>query len=158
VLCFTQRRWRWPWRPPGRYNASTRPMVAYSGFTWSHRYTPSGDVPRSVSPWQHGHHNRRQIRYILYNRVANKWINSQTVNGFSYIASTITQPDPFGRGYTRPIGRIHRSHAEWGANGTTMVVMFVDCCVCGVEYFPNYSYCRILRGGSLCSHVTGLSS
>ncbi len=29
-----------------------------------------------------------------------------------------------------------------------MVVMFVDCCVCVLEYFPYYSYCKILRGGS----------
>jgi hypothetical protein len=34
-------------------------------------------------------------------------------------------PNPFGRGYTRPIGRIHRYYAIGGANGTTMVVMFV---------------------------------
>jgi hypothetical protein len=32
-------------------------------------------------------------------------------------------PDPFGRGYARPIGQIHRSHAVCWANGTTMVVM-----------------------------------
>ena len=30
---------------------------------------------------------------------------------YSYIASTTPLPDPFGRGYARPIGRIHRSHA-----------------------------------------------
>jgi hypothetical protein len=125
VLCYTQRRWRWSWRPPGQDGVSTRPMVAYSGFAWSHQYAPSGDMPRSVSPRRHGCHNRHRFHYIVYNRVADKWINSLTVNGFSYIASTTSPPDPFGRGYTRPIGCIHRSHAIWGANGTTMVVMFV---------------------------------
>jgi hypothetical protein len=33
--------------------------------------------------------------------------------------------DPFGRGYPRRIGCIQRYHAVGGANGTTMVVMFV---------------------------------
>jgi hypothetical protein len=32
---------------------------------------------------------------------------------------------PFGRGYPRQIGRIQRYHTVGGANGTTMVVMFV---------------------------------
>ncbi len=56
-LCFvrvlTRRRWRWPWHPLGRYNASTHPMAASSGFAWSHLYSPSGDVPRAVSSWRH---------------------------------------------------------------------------------------------------------
>ena len=116
-----------------RYNArciarwsTSRASLKASGITWSHRYTPLGNVPRIVCPRWHGCRNRHQIRYILYNRVANKWTNSITVNGFSYIAaSTTTPPDPFGRGYGRPIRRIHWSHAVWGANGTTMVVMFV---------------------------------
>ena len=56
-------------------------------------------------------------------------------------------PNPFRRGYPPQIGRIHRSHTVGGANGTTMVVMFVDCCVCGLWYFSYYSYCRILQGG-----------
>jgi hypothetical protein len=34
-------------------------------------------------------------------------------------------PNPFRRGCLRPIGRIQRYHAVGGANGTTMVVMFV---------------------------------
>ncbi len=38
--------------------------------------------------------------------------------------------------------RIHRSHAIGGAHGSTMVVMFVDCCVGGGRYFPYYSYRR----------------
>ncbi len=57
---------RWPWRPPGRYGTSTRPMAASSGFAWSHRYAPSGDMPRAVSPWRHGCRNCRRIRYIVY--------------------------------------------------------------------------------------------
>jgi hypothetical protein len=28
------------------------------------------------------------------------------------------------------------------ANGSAMVVMFVDCCVGGGQYFMYYSYCR----------------
>jgi hypothetical protein len=39
-------------------------------------------------------------------------------------ANTLS-PNPFGRGYPRPIGRRHRYHAIGAANGTTMVVMFV---------------------------------
>ncbi len=48
----------------------------------------------------------------------------------------------FGRGYLRQIWRIHQSHAIGGANGSAMVVMFVDCCVGGGGYFLYYSYCR----------------
>jgi hypothetical protein len=33
--------------------------------------------------------------------------------------------NPFRRGHLRRIGRIQRYHAVGGANGTTMVVMFV---------------------------------
>ncbi len=33
--------------------------------------------------------------------------------------------NPFGRGYPRRIGQIHRYYAVVGANGTTMVMMFV---------------------------------
>jgi hypothetical protein len=54
--------------------------------------------------------------------------------------------NPFERGCPRQIGRIHRSHTVGGANGTTMVVMFVDCCVSGARYFPYYSYCRNSTG------------
>jgi hypothetical protein len=59
---------RRPWRPPGRYGASTRPVAAFRGFAWSHRYDPSGDVPRAVSTSRHGHRNRRRICYILFFR------------------------------------------------------------------------------------------
>ena len=54
--------------------------------------------------------------------------------------------NPFGRGYLRQIRRIHRSHTVGGANGTTMVVMFVDCCVGGGRYFGYYSYGRNFMG------------
>jgi hypothetical protein len=33
--------------------------------------------------------------------------------------------NPFGRGYPRRIGQTHRYYAIVGANGTTMVMMFV---------------------------------
>jgi len=144
------------WRPPGRYGASTRPMVAYSGFAWSHRYAPSGDVARFVSPRRHGCRNRRWIRYIVYNRVANKWINSLTFNGLSYIASTTPPPDPFERGYARLIGRAYpklprRMRGKRHHHGGDVC----DCCVCGVESY--YSYCRILRGFGVFSTATGLA-
>jgi hypothetical protein len=51
-------------------------------------------------------------------------------------------PNPFQRGYHRQIGRIHRSHVVGGANGSAMVVMFVDCCVGGGRYIRYYSYRR----------------
>jgi hypothetical protein len=35
-------------------------------------------------------------------------------------------PNPFRRNFPRPIGRIQRYHTVGGANGTTMVVMFVS--------------------------------
>jgi hypothetical protein len=44
-------------------------------------------------------------------------------------------PDPFGIGYPRPIGSIHSYHAVGGANGTTMVVMFVGLLCWGLRYF-----------------------
>jgi hypothetical protein len=50
--------------------------------------------------------------------------------------------NPFQRGYLHRIGRIHQSHTVGGANGSNMVVMFVDCCVGGGRYFPYYSYRR----------------
>ena len=69
MLCvFTWQRWRWPWRPPGQYGASTqstRPMAASSGFAQSHQYTPSGGVPRVVSSRRNGHCNCRWFCYVL---------------------------------------------------------------------------------------------
>ena len=50
--------------------------------------------------------------------------------------------DPLGRGCLHRIGRIHQSHAVGGANSSTMVVMFVDCCVGGGRYIQYYSYRR----------------
>jgi hypothetical protein len=50
--------------------------------------------------------------------------------------------NPFGRGYWCRIGWIHQSHAIGGANGSAMVVMFVDCCVGDGRYFLDYSYSR----------------
>jgi hypothetical protein len=40
-------------------------------------------------------------------------------------------PSPFQRGYHHQIEWIHRYHIVGGANGSAMVVMFVDCCVSG---------------------------
>jgi hypothetical protein len=50
--------------------------------------------------------------------------------------------NPFRRGYLRWIERIHQSHAIGRANGSAMVVKFVDCCVGGGQYFLYYSYHR----------------
>ena len=50
--------------------------------------------------------------------------------------------NPFGRGYPRRIGCIQRYHAVGGANGTTMVMMFVGYLCLGRQYFPYYSYRR----------------
>jgi hypothetical protein len=66
-------------------------------------------------------------------------------------------PDPFGRGYPRPIGCIHRYHAVGGANGTTMVVMFVIVVFVLLSTFctiPTVESYGILRGFST---ITGLS-
>jgi hypothetical protein len=50
--------------------------------------------------------------------------------------------NPFRRGYLCRIRGIHRFHAIGGANGSAIVVMFVDCCVGGGWYFLHYSYHR----------------
>ena len=46
---------------------------------------------------------------------------------YRYIPNPAYEPsaNPFGRGQLRRIGRIQSYHAVGGANGTTMVVMFV---------------------------------
>jgi hypothetical protein len=49
----------------------------------------------------------------------------QLFNHFTLNQATGLLPNPFRRGYPCPIGRIHRSLAVGGANGSTMVVMFV---------------------------------
>jgi hypothetical protein len=69
------RRRRWPWRPPGQYGASTRPMAAFRGFAWSHWCAPSGDVPSAVLPRRHDHRICRRICYILFFR----WLESKLV-------------------------------------------------------------------------------
>ena len=57
-------------------------------------------------------------------------------------------PDPFGRGYPRPIGHIHRYHVIGEAYSTTMVVMFVGLCS-GVEgLFRTIPTVGIIRRGS----------
>ena len=61
----------------------------------------------------------------------------------------VPSTNPFVRGYLRRIRQYHRSHAVEGANGSTMVVMFVDCCAGGQWYFPYYFYRKNpTRGGS----------
>jgi hypothetical protein len=51
-------------------------------------------------------------------------------------------PNPFRRGCPRPIGCIQRYHAVGGANGTTMVVMFVGGLCRWSTKFLYYSYSR----------------
>jgi hypothetical protein len=70
--------------------ASARPIRREhtpDGSIWWLRMKPPirsmGDVARAVSPRRHGCRNRRRIRYIVYNKVANKSINSLKVNGFN---------------------------------------------------------------------------
>ena len=55
-------------------------------------------------------------------------------------------PNPFRRDCQRQIGRVQRYHTIGGANGTTMVVMFVGQLCSGRQYFPYYSYCRNPKG------------
>ena len=55
---------------------------------------------------------------------------------------TAPSANPFRRGYLRRIGQIHQSHNIGGANGSAMVVMFVDCYVGGGRYFLYNSYLR----------------
>jgi hypothetical protein len=139
-VIWTWRQQRWPWCPLGQYRASTCLMAAPSGFAWNHRYAPLGDVPHAVSSRRHGHRNRRRVCYIILHR-----------SNYTVILTINTKPSlsPFQRGYSPQIGRIHISHVVGGANGTTMVVMFVDCCVgCG-QYFWDYSYSRNPTGWEL---------
>jgi hypothetical protein len=56
--------------------------------------------------------------------------------------------NPFGRGYLGWIRRIHQSHAIGGANGSAMVVMFVDCLLVVDGTFFTIPTIGILRGGS----------
>jgi hypothetical protein len=56
--------------------------------------------------------------------------------------AAVPSTNPFKRGYLHWIGLIHQSHAVGEANSSTMVVMFVDCCVGGGWYVPYYFYSR----------------
>ncbi len=53
-----------PWRPSGRYGASSRPMAASSGFRRSPGHAESGDALRIASMRLHGHRNGPRWRYI----------------------------------------------------------------------------------------------
>jgi len=50
-----------------------------------------------------------------------KWLFYCFIPNPAYVPSA----NPLGRGHPRRIGRIQSYHAVGGANGTTMVVMFV---------------------------------
>ena len=91
---FWPRRRRWPWRPPGQYGASTRPVAAFRGFTWSHQYAPSGDVPRAVFPLRHGHHNRRWICYIFIRRLEGKLVFILFLYQFIDLDKSLRPPPP----------------------------------------------------------------
>jgi hypothetical protein len=54
----------------------------------------------------------------------------------------VVEPTDTNPGIASQVWQIHQSHAIGGANGSAMVVMFVDCCVGGGQYFLYYSYCR----------------
>jgi hypothetical protein len=58
------------------------------------------------------------------------------------IQAKLLLPNPFGRGYLCLIRSIHRYHAVGGANGTTIVMMFVGLLCWGRRAFMYYSYCR----------------
>jgi len=64
VFCVFDRN-RWPWRPPRRCDARTRPMAASSGFKWSPGCASLGDVPRMAPLHPHGHRNWRRFACIL---------------------------------------------------------------------------------------------
>jgi hypothetical protein len=66
--------------------------------------------------------NTSSSRINLFKRLFYRFILNQA-NAFL--------PNPFQIGHLRWIGRIQRYHAVGGANGTTMVVMFVGCFVRG---------------------------
>jgi len=53
-----------------------------------------------------------------------KWIKRLFYRFILNQANTLL-PNPFRRGCPHPIERIHSYHVVGGANGTTMVVMFV---------------------------------
>jgi hypothetical protein len=53
-----------PWRPPGRYGASSHLMAAFSGFQCSHGHAASGDAACTASSPPHGHQNGLRRRNI----------------------------------------------------------------------------------------------
>jgi len=53
-----------PWRPPGRYWASSRPMAASSNFQCSPGHAASGNAACIASTPPHGHWNGLQLRWI----------------------------------------------------------------------------------------------
>ncbi len=57
------------------------------------------------------------------------------------------RPTPWEEVTPRRIGRIQSYHAVGGANGNTMVVMFVSWLCSGRQYILYYSYCRNPTGG-----------
>ncbi len=91
------------------------------GFTLSHQYAPLGDVPHAVSSRsrRHGCRNRRRFRNILLLRSCRIKINYNVILTIYFNPFIRTLACPlwlWGRGYPRPIGRIHRYHAIGGAN------------------------------------------
>jgi len=78
-------------------------------------------------------------RGIRFSKIAGIWAH---LPRFILNPAYAPSANPFGRGYPNRIGRIQSYHTVGGANGTTMVVMFVGSCVGGWRYFPYYSYCR----------------
>ena len=105
-------------------------------------------MPRPVSSRRHGRRNRHRFCYILLHRSNRIKLITRLFQRFNKIVSAVPSPDPFGRGYPSPIGRIHRSHAVGGANGTTMVVMFLVFCVGVYGTFCTIPTLGILRRGS----------
>jgi len=55
-----------PWRPPGQYRVSSRPMLAFSGFYESPGPHPLGNA-RGIAPLhRHGYQNGQRWRYIRF--------------------------------------------------------------------------------------------
>ena len=99
-------------------------------------------MPRAVSSWRHGRRNRRPFRNILLHHS----FRINLITGYCNDSLKSLRPYPCptpSEEVTRiRLGRIHRYHAVGGANGTTIVVMFVGLLCWGLWYFPYYSYCR----------------
>jgi hypothetical protein len=93
-----------------------------------------------------GRRNRRRFCYILLHRIVAVELNYLQDNFNNLIQSLQPYPRPTpSEEVTRvqsATGCIHRSHTVGGANGTTMVVMFVGLLCWGLLYFLYYFYCR----------------